>query len=90
MGGGGEGHRRDGGDTLGIKEIMNRRCRTPCVLTISGKMASLVTTLTLVSLRAISSLMSTMTDGTFKGLTSIPHAARVALNITLKWNVLIQ
>ena len=78
-----------GRDTLGIKEIMNWGCRSPRILTISGEMASLVTTLTLVSVRAIGSLMNTLMDGAFKGLTSIPHATRVALNIALKRYVLI-
>ena len=77
-------------NVLGGEKVMNLRGCTPCVLTIKRKMASLVTAFALVSVGAFSSLMGTLTDGTGKGLTRVPHPTGVTVNITLEGVMLVQ
>ena len=63
---------------------------SPRILTIFGKVTRQMTTLTLVFVRTVSSFMRTLTDGTLKGLTSVPHPTRIPLDIALKRDVLLQ
>ena len=63
---------------------------TPSIFAVFCEVTGLVAAFALVFVRTLRSFMGPFADRALERLTRIPHTARVALDIALKRNVLLQ
>jgi len=86
---GGLGIRVEGSGWTG-RSMMGLRSSSPRISAVLGKVTGLMTPFTLVFVWTVSSFMGPLTDGALKGLTRVPDVAWIALDVTLKCDVMFQ
>jgi len=70
--------------------MMGLRSSTPRIFAILSEMTRLVTAFAFIFVWAVNSLVLSLADRTLKGLTRVPDTARIALDVTMERNVILQ